>query len=443
MRCGRQHQDAAHRRILSQSRRTRCDVLLLILNFRYARPFLSDDSFEFVFERKPNRAEPSWSESRKRQGARGGIDPGKTAAKRLLAPNQMKRESDWCRDIGSLYESPGGRRPEPPLGPSANADVRLTNLEAAVADRDVSVTPWPGASRTDPEVLDCLKEMGLNLLSLSNNHALDLGEAGLRATIEEVDRRGFAHAGTGSNLAAATAPGFLDTLAGRIALIGMASGAGQLTPDTWATAGRSGVNFLELRADGTLNPGHTGPILQAVRDAARQASGVIVYQPNHYWGEARGSGMPPGRVKSVDRFDTPQWQVEWAHQLIDAGATIYVGHGDTALHAVEIHKGRPILYGLGNFIFESSNPLDTYGPLTFMSAVAHVEFIGGGLTALSFQPIVLSLNDAGSAPRGTPYLAEGGEAQAILTRLADLSRRYGTEIRIEGETGSVVMGKGR
>jgi poly-gamma-glutamate capsule biosynthesis protein CapA/YwtB (metallophosphatase superfamily) len=52
----------------------------------------------------------------------------------------------------------------------------------------------------------------------------------------------------------------------------------------------------------------------------------------------------------VDRFDTPQWQVEWAHQLIDAGATIYAGHGDPALHAVEIYKGRPILYGLGNYI---------------------------------------------------------------------------------------------
>src|SRR5262249_36027136 len=99
------------------------------------------------------------------------------------------------------------------------------------------------------------------------------------------------------------------------------------------------------------------------------------------------------------------------------------------------------LYSLGNYIFESANPLDTYGPLAYMSAVTHVEFKGGSLTALRFQPIVLSLNEASGAPRGTPYLAQGGEAEAILSRLADVSRRYGTEIRIENETAGVVIGK--
>ena len=114
----------------------------------------------------------------------------------------------------------------------ANADVRFTNLEVAVASRDAAVQPARNAERVDPQVLDCLREMGFNLLSLSNNHALDLGQAGLRTTREEVAKRGFGFAGTGANLAEALAPGFVDTPAGRIALIGMASGAeGQLTPD--------------------------------------------------------------------------------------------------------------------------------------------------------------------------------------------------------------------
>jgi len=285
--------------------------------------------------------------------------------------------------------------------------------------------------------------MGFNLLALSNNHALDLGENGLRTTLEETDRRGIARAGTGTNLGAALAPGFLQTPAGRVALIGMASGGSLLPPETWATAERPGVNFLELRKDATLNSEHAGRILQAVRAAARAAPTVIVYQHNHYWGEARGSGMPPGRDKRVDRFDTPQWQVEWAHQLIDAGAAMYVAHGDPALHAVEIYNGRPIFYGLGNFIFESVNEsvnsLDVYGPLAYMSVVAHAEFRSGRLTALSFEPIVLSMDNAGEARRGVPYLAEGGEAAAILGQLAEVSRRYGTEMRIAGERASVVI----
>jgi poly-gamma-glutamate capsule biosynthesis protein CapA/YwtB (metallophosphatase superfamily) len=64
----------------------------------------------------------------------------------------------------------------------ANADVRFTNLEAAAASRDAVVQPRRNAKRVEPEVLDCLREVGFNLLSISNNHALDLGQAGLRAT---------------------------------------------------------------------------------------------------------------------------------------------------------------------------------------------------------------------------------------------------------------------
>lgn len=326
----------------------------------------------------------------------------------------------------------------------ANADVRFTNLEVAVASRDAAVQPRRNAERVDPEVLDCLREMGFNLLSLSNNHALDLGMAGLRTTRDEVARRGFGFAGTGANLAEALAPGFVDTPAGRIGLIAMASGAlGQLSPDTWAAPDHPGVNFLEQRKDGTLNPEHVARILEAVRKAASESSGVIVYEHNHYWGDRQGSGLPPGRTKIISRFETPAWQVTWAHQLIDAGAILYVDHGDPSLHGVEIYKGRPIFYDLGNFIFQSplsSIGLDTYGPLAYMSAIAQVEFQHGRVSAIHFVPIVLSMNDAAGSPRGVPYLAEGREARIILLGLADASKQFGTEIRIEGDSATLVLG---
>jgi len=322
----------------------------------------------------------------------------------------------------------------------ADADVRFTNLETAVAPGDAAVKPRGElAEWTDPDVLDCLKAMGFNMLSLSNNHAWDLGEAGIFTTIAEVRKRGFAHAGSGADDAAAVAPGVLDTPAGRVALIAMASGGPQLTPDTWAGPRHAGVNFLELRSDGTLNAAHTERILKSVRDAARQVPYVIVYQHNHYWGDARGSGQPPDRDKHIDRFETAPWMVEWAHRLIDAGASMYVSHGDPALHGVEIYKGRPILYGLGNYIFHGAFSRDVYGPLAYMSAVAHAEFEGGRVTALSFEPIVLSFEDKGSAPLGTPYLAESAEASLILGYLRDVSRQYGTEMQIKGSRGAVVL----
>lgn len=317
------------------------------------------------------------------------------------------------------------------------ADVVFTNLEAAVAPREAGLTPRSASVvYTTPEVLDCLREMRFNLLSLANNHAWDLQEKGLFATRDEVARRGFVFAGTGRDAAEAGAAGLLDTPSGKVALVAVASGSVQLTPETWAGLNRAGVNFLEVGPKGALNPEQRDRILTDVRRAAARAGTVIVYHHNHYWGEPRGRDGPPGRERRLDRFDTPQWMESWARQLVDAGAGVYVVHGNPALHGVEIYRGRAILYGLGNYIFQSVASMDRYGPMAWYSAIAEVRFAAGRLTAVRFRPLVLALDGAGA---GAPYLAQGGEAAAVLSWLAEQSRRYGTKWRIEGDTAEVVL----
>jgi poly-gamma-glutamate synthesis protein (capsule biosynthesis protein) len=312
------------------------------------------------------------------------------------------------------------------------ADVAFTNLEVAIQPAGQNLPPQSkSAVPAPPAVLDCLKSMGFNMLSLANNHAFDLKLAGMFGTIDEVRQRGFSHAGTGKDAAAATAPSFLDTGKGRVALVAMATGAVQLVPETWATPDRPGVNYLEHMADGRPNPVHKQRILDAVRAAAREAQTVIAYHHNHHWGEARGSGLPPDREKRLDRFETMPWVVEWARELIDAGASVYIAHGDPTLHGVEIYKGRLILHGLGNYIFHSVGDSDRYGPLAYVSVVATAEFAAGQLRSARFRPVVLSLARTGGSPRGTPYLAEGAEAEAILQRLAYLSQRHGATLRID------------
>lgn len=319
----------------------------------------------------------------------------------------------------------------------SGADVAFTNLEVAVASESANFTPRSETVvAVSPSVLDCLKDMGFNLLSLANNHAADLGQAGISMTRAEVARRGFTYAGTGENAAEAAGAGYLDTPAGKVALVAMASGSIQLTPDTWAAPDRAGVNFLELKADGSLNAEQKHRILDAVREAARQATLVIVYQHNHYWGNSRGIEQPPGRDLRVDRFTTPGWMETWARELIDAGASIYVAHGNPALHGIEVYKGRLILYGLGNYIFHSAGTLDKFGPLAYYSAVIDARFVEGRVAAVRIKPLVLAMDPPA---RGAPFLAQGGEATAILSRLADISRPYGTEIRIEGDTAEVVL----
>ena len=320
------------------------------------------------------------------------------------------------------------------------ADVAFTNLEVAIAPTGRQLTPRsPTAVSAPPVVLDCLKAMGFDVLSLANNHAFDLLSEGLFATIDEVRQRGFAYAGTGSDAAAAVAAGYFDTPNGRVALVAMATGASQLVPETWAAPGHPGVNYLERLPDGRPNPEQRARTLEAVRVAARESSVVIAYHHNHYWGAPVGSGLPPDRERRISRFETHPWAVELAHDLIDAGASIYVSHGDPSLHGVEVYNGGLILHGLGNYIFQAEAGLDRYGPLAFMSVVATAEFTDGRVTGASFRPIVLSLTDTGAAPRGTPYLAEGGEADVILQRLVEQSRRVGATLKVDQVTQTAVL----
>ena len=104
----------------------------------------------------------------------------------------------------------------------------------------------------------------------------------------------------------------------------------------------------ERRAN-TPNPEDARRILQSIRDARQRADLVIVYQHNHVFGSRSFStifteGMP-------ERLAPNPWLTKWTHDEIDAGADIVVMHGAPLLHGVEIYRGRPIFYDLGNFIY--------------------------------------------------------------------------------------------
>src|SRR6185503_5697332 len=102
-------------------------------------------------------------------------------------------------------------------------DVVFTHLEAAIAENGQSVQQGRGFL-TPPESLDALQALGFNLLSLSGNHAFDLGATGIANTLRETSRRHIAHAGIGDNLDEAAAPAYLHAGNMTIALVACASG---------------------------------------------------------------------------------------------------------------------------------------------------------------------------------------------------------------------------
>jgi poly-gamma-glutamate synthesis protein (capsule biosynthesis protein) len=342
-------------------------------------------------------------------------------------------------------------------------DVVFTNLEAAVAEKGETVHEGRGFL-TPPEALDALTTFGFNLLSLSGNHAFDLKATGIQNTIREANSRKIVHAGTGSNLAEATAPGYLYTPKGTIALI--ASASGLITPGGSATAVRPGVNELRMEAGDRENeatvdllgaPGNTPNqedsqrILQSIREARQHADLVIVYQHNHVFGNRSFATIFTEGMQ--ERLAPNDWLKKWTHAEVDAGADIVVMHGAPLLHGVEIYRGRPIFYDLGNFIYNVP-PTLTYidEPMNWESAVAYVQFEGKNLRSISFRPIALNNLGEGQPDvhneyadnqflhtRGLPTPATGSRAGYILQRLADASKPFGTRVEIKGDTAEIKL----
>jgi poly-gamma-glutamate capsule biosynthesis protein CapA/YwtB (metallophosphatase superfamily) len=346
-------------------------------------------------------------------------------------------------------------------------DVIFTNLEATIAEKGETTTEGRGFL-TPPEALDALTGFGFNLLSLSGNHAFDLKATGIRNTLKETESRKIARAGTGNNLAEASAPAYLKTAKGTIALV--ASASGLITAGGSATADRPGVNELRVEAGdkpneasedlpagapNVPNADDARRILQSIREARQHADFVIVYQHNHVFGNRSFStifteGMP-------ERLAPNEWMVKWTHEEIDAGADIIVMHGAPLLHGVEIYHGRPIFYDLGNFIYNLP-PILTYihEPMSWESAVASVQFSGKKLQAISFRPIVLNnigdgqpdvhseyTNNEFLRTRGLPAPVTGARAGYILQRLADASKPFGTTIDVKGDVAEVKLKAGK
>ena len=292
----------------------------------------------------------------------------------------------------------------------AAADAVFTNLEVAVAGPGCDCRPtrddvfFHGAG---PEVLDYLDELGVSLLSLANNHSWDYGDAGIVSTLEEAARRGFTNAGTGRTLTEALAPAYRNVAGLQVGLVAVATV--NQPPEATATESAPGVNMLDPE-----DPAAWDRNLGAIREAAANADFVIAYQ--HYQVDAEEG-----------------WQERWARATVDAGADLYVSHGEPRLAGIEAYRDGLILYGLGNFIFHSRTEIGNYPRETWQSVVVTLTIGRDGVRDAAVTPILLDEGSEGEfffERRGYPEVAEGHPGQSILRRLAALSADYGTRLDV-------------
>jgi poly-gamma-glutamate synthesis protein (capsule biosynthesis protein) len=379
------------------------------------------------------------------------------------------------------------------------ADVAIANCEVSGFDLTPSPAPQydvgaPWLNAGADGIAD-IAALGFTMVSRANNHACDFGVAGLEETNRLLTRHRIAHAGTGSTLGAARAAAYATTPAGRTALISAtdfapkSAIAGQPQADM---VGRAGVNPLratrvkivapavfqtlaaamtmahddgldlgQIAEDGCAIRG-LGPLIRqgdhaedrfilAKRDvadnlaqvrAARFGADHVVFALHSHLPDNLAT-MPPASIR------------EFAHAVIEAGADVVVGHGTHRLRGIELHRGRPIFYGLGNFVCHifkiTAQPADLFDQLdlapgtSFSDLLAQGHMRGvlhdaeqwegvvaritrtGAATRIELHPIELCACARG-ARQGTPRLADADRSLRILERLRALSAPYGTHI---------------
>jgi len=397
------------------------------------------------------------------------------------------------------------------------ADAAFTNLEMLLHDYEPYPSTESGGTymRADPEMAKELVWAGFDMVARANNHTGDFGVEGARITTRHVAAAGLVQAGFGESLREAREARFLDTDKGRVALIA--------TSSTFPDQSRAGVSWGDTRARPGLNPLrftstqvvtkeqfdalrsaldaaglaggaggggrggggrgenmtvsgrrvvagdkpglHTEPLKEdvegmaaVVRNASKVADYTIVNSHTHEGGR--------------ERYYPPEFFISFAHAMIDAGADIVSASGPHVLRGIEIYKGRPILYGLGNFIFENETllrqPPENYAPLGmtlesgagvgdfnerrsnndttgfpadaryWQSVIAMPRFVGKQLAELKLYPITLGFKKPRSQ-RGWPMLADPELGRKVIDDVAKFSEPFGTKVDYKDGVGVVTL----
>ena len=347
-----------------------------------------------------------------------------------------------------------------------SADVAFTNFEMAVkSEVDACTVPdeyvvvrgeprltpeqRPGNSgaphAVDASVMEFLSALGFDLMSIANNHAWDLGDCGVAATRTAANASGVTYAGAGPNLAAATAPAYLTVDGVRIGLVA-------------ATTSHDERDAIHHAVNGvwTGRQDDWDRNLEAVREAAARADFVIYYQHfqidlDEFDSIAPGEATGDGHIR-VD--DVAGWQTDFARAVIDAGASMYVGHGHRGFDGIEIYKGRPLIRQLGGLAYQGLQPeigsYDQYRP--WDGLLAKMTIRQGAVVHLEFTPLALDEGEAYRsdygdvgflARRGFAEVATGDHADSILSRLLELSAEYGTVLTRAGQREVLELRLGR
>lgn len=269
-------------------------------------------------------------------------------------------------------------------------DLRFINLETSIT---TSNTPWPNKGihyRMHPDNIGVLNAAGTQCCTLANNHTLDWDLDGLRESLRVLEETGISTVGAGDNEAVAAEPAVFTLESGhRVVVLACGLGSSGI-PDNWAaTEDRPGVWRLpDLSEDSVA--------LVSERVSAVRRSGDLVMLSIH-WGGNWGYELESG-------------QQSFARAVIDeAGVDLVHGHSSHHPKAMEVYRGRLILYGCGDFIndYEGIGGHEGYRGDLVLMYFPSLDTDSGELRSLQMVPLKMQrfqLREAGREDRD--WLAE-------------------------------------
>jgi poly-gamma-glutamate capsule biosynthesis protein CapA/YwtB (metallophosphatase superfamily) len=328
---------------------------------------------------------------------------------------------------------------------TANLELPLTASRASV-DKVITL-------RANPEVALSLRETGIELVTLANNHALDYGAEGLYDTLSALRDAGVGAVGCGRDLEEAMQPAWVSVGETSVAVFGLAS---TLPPGFAAGPGRPGiapvracsrfyVDAVTLDEQPGMSPWVETEVVkedlqracERVENAREEADLVVIHI---HW------GVPNGWCAA---FQGPlaDYQRPLGHALIDAGADLVLGHHPHVVHGVEHYKDGLIAYSLGHFLFHSmsegremelTNSYPPYNVASLKTGVARqavileLEVARNRMASVTFRPVRINA-------QGEPEFARDAEANIVLSRLAEYSSHMDTKVEVRDHEACVAL----
>ncbi len=276
------------------------------------------------------------------------------------------------------------------------SDLFVINLECPFTLRGEKI-PKNFNFRARPELVSALVAGGVGAVSLANNHLMDYGPLGLVDTLETLELAHLPHFGAGRNLAEARRPAIIVVRGMRIALLGyFFLGENNIEPaEVIATDERPGVAGHHSNADLLER------MLREDVALARAQSEMVI--PFFHWGR-EGSHLPE------------PYQIKLAHAAVDAGAAAVLGSHPHVLQGMELYRGAPIVYSLGNFVFGGN-----WDPKNKEGALFKATFSGGRYVGSEVVP--LRIDRFPDFPM-QPIIIDAEPAAAVLKHLSEYSRGF-------------------